>query len=119
MSGSLYRRCDLIDGQQRIATFVLLARCLEASYQGVAEGLTSKNKEDAAFATNRAQKIRKEYLEYQDEINRKMEVVDRLKLSTPDQQLFSDILHGRTLAPVDLRDSHRRLQAASTPFRGN
>jgi hypothetical protein len=112
VSGSLYRRCDLIDGQQRIATFVLLARCLETAYQALAEGLPPRKKDDATFARNRAQKIRNEYLEHQDEINRRMEVIDRLKLSAPDQQLFSDILHGRPPAAVDLRDSHRRLQSA-------
>jgi hypothetical protein len=112
VSGSLYRRCDLIDGQQRIATFVLLARCLETAYQALAEGLPPRKKDDATFARNRAQKIRYEYLEHQDVINRRMEVIDRLKLSAPDQQLFSDILHGRPPAAVDLRDSHRRLQSA-------
>lgn len=76
--GSRGTHCDLIDGQQRIATFVLLASCLERLFLQIADEAREENDEDnEKLARSRAENIESTYLVFDDEINRRPVVVPR------------------------------------------
>lgn len=113
VTGSAGHHCDLIDGQQRIATFVVLASCLERLFRGIADDANApKDKDSRDLALSRADQIRATYLTFQDEINRKPVEISRLELSHPDQAFFSDLV-SRDATPSgpadDSRQSHVRL----------
>jgi hypothetical protein len=113
VTSSALRRCDLIDGQQRITTFVLLIRALELAYRAIATHAAEANDaENQRLADDRARRLRSDYLTFEDEVNRRTEQIDRLKLSKPDRQYFADLLHQEPAEPTDDRESHARLYAA-------
>ena len=108
------RYCDLIDGQQRIATVVLLASCLRSSYLALEkEANQEEDEENRELAKVRARRIEQRYLTYEDEIDRKLELRDRLELSNPDKSYFAQLIHGRRPQPKGDRESHDRLFAAT------
>lgn len=106
------RLCELIDGQQRIATFTIFAIRLVLIYEKLAAGkggsaTTVANRKTAA---SRATRLREKYLQYEDEINRQSVTVERFELSNRDQLFFKELITGSDPSP--LRDSHERLKAA-------
>ena len=111
--GSRGIHCDLIDGQQRIATFVLLASCLEQLFIQIAGEAAEDNDEDnQELARSRAKNIKSTYLVFNDEVNRRPVIIPRLKLSKPDRDFFSELITAAIEVEEpssDDRKSHARL----------
>ncbi len=118
LEGSLYRHCEIIDGQQRVATFVLFAHCIEVAFLAQADAAEKEgSKENCELARQRARTTREIYLQYKGEINRRTTLIDRMRLSTPDEPYFSALIKaGAKTPPKTDRESHNRLKAARDFF---
>jgi hypothetical protein len=109
--GASRRLCDLIDGQQRLATFIILVFHLITSYTDIsANAADSGDTDSQTLADSRARRLMDKYLEYEHEINRQPVKIERFELSSRDQQFFKDTLTGSSPAPS--RDSHDKLKYA-------
>ncbi len=111
ISGSARQLFDLIDGQQRMATFILFMSALISETKATAEEADNAN--DTAnkdLAESRVDRLVKLYIKFEDEINRELIEVDRLELSLPDKQFFKDIVNDNS--PAADRDSHKRVKYA-------
>lgn len=104
VAGSNRSQRELIDGQQRITTTILLIVSLIRKYEQL------KNESNKELIESRINKLREKYLTYKDEINRIPTTVSKLILSNADEQYFKDIVGGRTAQAG--RDSHKRIQRA-------
>lgn len=116
VTGSAGHHCDLIDGQQRIATFVMLASCLEKLFLVVSEAANSDGDSHVHnLASAFAVEMRSKYLEFNDVINREPCTVNRLEMSNPDQPYFAELIQHESVPepPGDgARESHGRLWRA-------
>lgn len=109
---TLGRRYEIIDGQQRLATFGLLFARLRYWNMAVSGDCRAAEEQDAAtLAEARAERIATNLLEYQDEIDGKPVRQQRVVLSKADKEFYSALLDGKFLAPH--RASHTSLQRAN------
>lgn len=102
--GSTRQQRELIDGQQRITTAILLIVSVINKLQSL---INSDNKDNIEYFINQ---LRTRYLTYPDRINRIPMPVPKLVLSNADNQFFDDIVNFRALN--DTRDSHKKLKKA-------
>ena len=102
--GSNRQQRELIDGQQRITTTLLLIIALIRKYEKL------KEVSNGTLIDNRINKLRQKYLRYDDEINREPITVQKLVLSKADKQYFEDLIEAREC--TERRDSHRRINRA-------
>ncbi len=102
--GSTRSQRELIDGQQRITTTILLITALIRKYEEL------KNSDNLTLIESRINKLKEKYMVYNDEINRIPTPVKKLVLSNADSQFFEDIVNNRT-GRVG-RDSHKRINKA-------
>ena len=102
--GSNRQQRELIDGQQRITTTLLLIIALIRKYEKL------KDASNGTLIDNRINKLRQKYLRYDDEINREPITVQKLVLSKADKQYFEDLIEAREC--TERRDSHRRINRA-------
>lgn len=102
--GSNRQQRELIDGQQRITTTLLLIIALTRKYEKL------KDVSNGTLIDNRINKLRQKYLRYDDEINREPITVQKLVLSKADKQYFEDLIEAREC--TERRDSHRRINRA-------
>jgi hypothetical protein len=102
--GSNRQQKELIDGQQRITTALLLIINILRMYEKI--GLEMNGE----IITARIKKIKEKYLTYQDEINRHPQLVNKLELSSADNVYFQEIINGQI--GEEIRDSHKRLKQA-------
>lgn len=102
--GSNRSQRELIDGQQRITTTILLITALIRKYEEL------KNPDNSTLIESRINKLKEKYMVYNDEINRIPTPVQKLILSNADAQFFEDIVNNRT-GRVG-RDSHKRINKA-------
>lgn len=102
--GSNRQQRELIDGQQRITTTLLLIIALIRKYEKL------KDMSNGTLIDNRINKLRQKYLRYDDEINREPITVQKLVLSKADKQYFEDLIEAREC--TERRDSHRRINRA-------
>lgn len=102
--GSTRQQRELIDGQQRITTAILLIVSVINKLQSL---INSDNKDNIEYFINQ---LRTRYLTYPDRINRIPMPVPKLVLSKADNQFFDDIVNFRALN--DTRDSHKKLKKA-------
>ncbi len=109
--GSNRKQEVLIDGQQRITTTILLINNIIIAYND----MLSKYAEAKELIEGRIAKLKSQYLLYRDEINMKIEWIDKLVLSDADKDFFKGILEGG-MADVD-RSSHERLQKADASIK--
>lgn len=109
VEGSTRQQKELIDGQQRITTAILLVINIIRFYN---ELLSDKEilQEDAKIIEKRIEKITDKYLIYNDEINRRPLVVNKLVLSVADDEYFKSLLGNSPIK--EERDSHKRLSRA-------
>lgn len=109
VEGSTRQQKELIDGQQRITTAILLVINIISFYN---ELLSDKEilQEDAKIIEKRIEKITDKYLIYNDEINRHPLVVNKLVLSVADDEYFKSLLSDSPIK--EERDSHKRLSRA-------
>jgi hypothetical protein len=110
---------EVVDGQQRLATFIILLRLVHDELGRLAERATTKN--DATVerqAKSLAEEMLKEYVQYSERMpDGTRELRYRLKLSLADEAFFSGLLNGAS--PEPSRDSHRRLATAYRQLRQN
>lgn len=103
--------CDLIDGQQRLATFIIFVSHLILQYRSIsAEAWAAADTENHERAEKAVERLTTKYLQYDHDTNRQQEKMDRFEFSSRDQQFFKDIIIGAPLKPR--RDSHRKLKYA-------
>src|SRR5581483_5232499 len=105
------RMYEVVDGQQRLATFAILFSVLESAYYRLAqEAKAVGDAELEELASSRALRLRHDYLEYEDEEDRKTIKRLRVVLSKADNQFFENLIN--RLGPSPTRASHERLLAA-------
>jgi Protein of unknown function DUF262/Protein of unknown function (DUF1524) len=109
VAGSTRLNLQIVDGQQRLATFAMLISRLKRLLSAIATSLDA-NDELKPVLAQRANTLASSYEIYQDEIRLKNVEVPRIALSGPDQAFFSALLAGEVNEPT--RKSHILLQAA-------
>ena len=111
IAGSNRSQRELIDGQQRITTTILLVITLIKKYEEIIlihnDILNSDYKE---FINDSIEKLKSKYLYYKDKINRVSQTIEKLVLSNADKTFFSDIINNRECTPS--RESHKRIKKA-------
>lgn len=107
--GSNRSQRELIDGQQRITTTILLVIALIHKY------IEISNPEIKELVEDSIEQLNKKYLYYKDKINRVSVTVEKLVLSHADKQYFSDIIKGNASEPA--RESHKRINKAFTKLK--
>ena len=109
---ALGRRYEVIDGQQRLATFgILFARLHHWNNAIAGECQVAGETDNAELAAARAKGIRNSLLQYADEIDGKPVQQPRVVLSKADKDFYAALLAGTTLTPT--RESHRLLIKAN------
>lgn len=108
--GSSRQHHELIDGQQRLATFLMLIVQLKHGMHRLAQGLGENSAELSDFLRTTASDLAKRYEEQRDRINLKNVIVPRLQLSLPDHPFFMALLAGQE--PATERKSHHFLAEA-------
>lgn len=107
--GSSRSNLEVVDGQQRLATFAMLISQLRHALVSVAGGLPADEKLKGVLE-QRATTMASSYELLQDEIQLENVEVRRVQLSTPDQAFFAALLAGGD--PPQERKSHRLLSEA-------
>ena len=107
---------EVIDGQQRLASCVLLAAVIIDKMQKIVKDLDTKEKLTTGEKTARTyfqetiEPLRQTYLSYRDNIELEYVEVPKLTLSQADNKYFNATLEGTNEEPS--RTSHERIQAA-------
>jgi len=105
------KKYEVVDGQQRLATFSILFSVLRDAYRDLADKATRANNiAVSASAAATADKLEEEFLEYEDVVDGRRQPVPRLILSKADREFFIDLIRGNPVQPT--RESHKRLQDA-------
>ena len=108
--------CEVIDGQQRLASCVLLAAAIiKAMRQIVADlvakgGLNADERKAKAYLEETIETLRLTYLRYRDNIALEYVEVPKLTLSEADNAFFHAIIEGKD--ETSSRTSHERILAA-------
>lgn len=104
IAGSNRQQRELIDGQQRITTTILLIISVIKKFESL---ITTENRE---MIQPFVDKLKEKYLTYKDRINRRPVNVSKLVLSNADRQYFENIILNRPV--TENRDSHKKLKKA-------
>lgn len=110
VQGSDRPNLEVIDGQQRLATVLLLVNQLARSMYALADRINSSSPDLVAFLNKNAQLLKERYEIFEDTIEFKIVPVPRLELSLPDRVFFAGLLSGN--ASVAERKSHELLASA-------
>lgn len=107
---------ELVDGQQRISTFVLTIGALISIYKEVIiEAQSSGDTHNEHIISRRIERLTKRFIEFEQEVNRATINVDALIMSKADEQFFKDIV--RQNSPTPTRVSHERIEFAYSKLR--
>ena len=109
VEGSTRQQKELIDGQQRITTTILLIVNIIRAYKQLKENPAATS-DDIGILEKRIDGLKRTYLLYDDEINRRPQTVHKLVLSLADKHFFECIVNGSDCEAT--RDSHRRIKKA-------
>lgn len=109
--GSVRRNVEVIDGQQRLATFSILAHELARAMKTLA-AVCNPDAQDcpAAFLQTSADGLWRQYESFPDTIALRVEEVPRLELSKPDQVFYAQLMAEQ--GPNPTRRSHEMLKEA-------
>lgn len=108
VDGSNRQQRELVDGQQRITTTMLLICALYYQYKAIEEmPIDGYIKE---LINCRKKKIERKYFFYEDEINRHPVTVRHLEISDADKECYEAIISGKDIPTK--RESHKRLKKA-------
>lgn len=109
--GSVRRNVEVIDGQQRLATFSILAHELVQAMRTLATA-TDKAAADcpAEFLLTSATALWRQYESFPDTVALKVEEIPRLELSKPDKLFYAQMIAGQN--PQPSRRSHEMLLQA-------
>ena len=106
-AGSSYVKREIVDGQQRLATFALLGRGLIDMYDGIAQKATGRLQ---GQLRKKAESLFVQYIEFPEMVELEEQTFSRLTVSKADQPHFHDLLTGKNSEAK--RESHKRLQSA-------
>lgn len=107
---------EIIDGQQRIATFTLLVSCLVKIYKELqAEANTLGDAANEAIIKGRIEKLSERFIEFSQEVQRVVTPVEVLELSRADQSFYKELI--RDIHPSPSRDSHNKILYAYNSLR--
>ena len=103
---------ELVDGQQRATTFVLLAAAICEQFKNIITICVKKSDtNNEKIAINRLSSLEKRFIEFEQEVNRRFSNQRVLTLSKADNSYFIELIKGSN--PDDSqRDSHKRLKNA-------
>ncbi|WP_412476182.1 DUF262 domain-containing protein [Flavobacterium sp. TBRC 19031] len=102
---------ELVDGQQRMATFVLFIAAIISVYEKLLlEAKSNQDIQNEKIIEGRIAELKLRFVEFEQEIQRKTETVEVLKLSRADEDLFKDLIRQRNISPI--RESHKRISSA-------
>jgi hypothetical protein len=111
VEGSSRQNMEVIDGQQRLASFSMLAAQLRNTALKLAnevDDTAADNPKD--FLLKFAETLKQKFERYQDKIKLTVVEIDRLELSKPDITFYKHLIEGRN--PTPDRQSHRLLRQA-------
>ncbi|QGZ92514.1 DUF262 domain-containing protein [Microcystis aeruginosa] len=103
---------EIIDGQQRIATFALLVACIIHTYQNL-ESEAQKSPGETSLVSiinKRIQDLSNRFIKFEQEIQRQVTPVEVLTLSKADDPFYQELIGDRN--PSVSRDSHRKISDA-------
>ena len=112
---------EVIDGQQRLASFVMLVAAIVRGMREIVgelvnkSTLTGKEQKTKKFLEGTIETLRSIYLIYKDEIELEYVEVPKLTLSNADNDFFQNVISQNVISKkgaVDARDSHERILAA-------
>jgi len=110
---------EVIDGQQRLASFVLLAGCIikhiestiaELENKESSESLNDDDKKAKDYLTETVSALKRLYLMFRDNKGIEYSDVQKLILSKADKDFFSEVISGQEPEPE--RESHKRILVA-------
>ena len=111
VQGSSRRNCELVDGQQRLTTFIIFVHSIIAFYEALSNLAKKQNdSNNQELATRRANRLRYVYITCEDEVNRELVKINRIELSAADKLFFNAKLSDISVQPT--RESHKRLENA-------
>ena len=114
--GTHKHKYELVDGQQRIVTFVILMSQVIALYkQLIDDAANVEDSNETSFLPKRISELEEMYLKVEIELNREVHTFNALELSKADQHFFQSVLDGYTSNPG--RESHCRLLHAFDSIR--
>jgi len=114
VSNSTRDNYEVIDGQQRLASFVMLAGCIVAAINQVlealesSEGMSDEDKKAKRYFEETVGKLERLYLVFRDNKGIEYSDVNKLTLSKADNEFFYDLLSGQC-HPDCKRESHKRM----------
>lgn len=94
---------QLVDGQQRLTTFVILASTLISKYELLNKEVSEHNQ----YIEEKIKELKERYFFYKKSVNKKTELVRRLTLSRRDDDFFNAIINGQFVEAE--RESHNRI----------
>ena len=112
---------EVIDGQQRLASFVMLVAAIVRGMRNIVgelvkkSALTEKEGRAKKFLEGTIETLRSIYLIYKDEIELEYVEVPKLTLSDADNDFFQNVISQNVISKkgvVYARDSHERIQTA-------
>lgn len=104
---------ELVDGQQRLATIVLLVNAMLEVYEELKElARSNTDTTNEEIITDRIDEWKSRFIEFNLEVNRQSKLYHVLTLSGADELFFRNLLLG--LNPSPTRDSHERILSAKT-----
>jgi hypothetical protein len=103
---------EMVDGQQRFATFVITIAVAIDIYQNslLNEATANSDSSNIDIITRRIENLTGRFIEFEQEVNRNTQVVESLILSKADNDFFKNIIRGNN--PTVERDSHGRIEQA-------
>lgn len=108
LPGSARRNVEVVDGQQRLATFTLLAFALREAMRDLAQQVNQGAADSPHdYLNTRSEALWRQYGSFQDSVALQVVEVSRLELSKPDRDFFDALLSGTPLVPT--RRSHEML----------
>lgn len=104
---------EIIDGQQRISSFILLAICIVRIYEELKqETINAGDTRNSEIIENRIKAFSERFIQFTQEIQRNSTVQQVLILSRRDHSFFTGLITGLSPAPEPVRDSHERIKQA-------
>ncbi len=111
IEGSYRMNYELIDGQQRIVSFIMLMAAVVSYCKKLEKKCEIENDLiNKEITINRIADYSKQFIKYEDEIHRQRLEVWRIQLSSPDDQFFKNIIND---CPSQIsRESHKNIENA-------
>lgn len=103
---------EIIDGQQRIATFILLVSRIIKNYEDLLSSAQDVyDSENISIIEGRIKSLKPRFIVFEQEIQRKITSVEVLKLSKADHPFYKELIQDVNSSPQ--RDSHKRILQAN------